>query len=54
MEEDLNLKNLGVKLRRIWFTIPKEYKSGDSGAYDLRLEKEARYGLDKIMRRGNV
>lgn len=54
MADELNLKARGVSMKTLWITLPREYKSDGSGAYDLRLEKEAKYRLDKILRKGNA
>lgn len=54
IEKDLKLGGLGVKLRKIWFIIPMEYKRGDSGAYDRGFGEKVKDKFEKILQKANA
>lgn len=50
LEEQLDLKNRGIELKKVWLIIPLQDKRGDGGEYDAFLDKEVKGKIEGITR----
>jgi hypothetical protein len=48
-EKELDLKNRGIELKRIWLIVPSQDKIGDGGEYDFQLGKEIELSVREIL-----